>query len=501
MEMIPGVIGLNSLGPATAITITGDIVMRTSTGADPGIPGGEKERGRPSQTDDHDHDRRDPSAAQGGNDNWDDRNKTGSSGSRYSSTHHCIDSVLKQQPLGTGAISPSPTPPSSQTTRLPPPGTEQHYTSHCCHDPSHLIDSPFRSTTPHSSSTTHHRSRRRRSPLPSHDHQPPKPVILPYAARPLSRWDFAAFEPLLAHYLERHKRTNIADLDEESVRDRWKAFVAKWNAVELEKAWYEPEMFLRVVRMRAAAAEEARVRTAVDAPSDGIVMTPPPTGASYASGMGESVSVDGVMTGYTAGTVTESQKEEDDDDEEDEYAPPLPPSSTSQPSQPSSLTTTTTTAKPGPTIPSLQDLELRRTFESESRASSLAAHRLLRRADRAVAKSRLDDILPPRAEPGTRERQLEMKRLVTESNREFAAEREVGGDVEVEEKELLGEAGEDEYKRMLERMRNRKSEREVRREEESRAKGVEREERIREGRAREEEKLGVLREMARQRFG
>ncbi|KAB5518836.1 hypothetical protein GE09DRAFT_1230285 [Coniochaeta sp. 2T2.1] len=492
MEMILRVIGVDTLIPdiaiAITITITGDMTMRTAIGHR------------------HDRDRRDHSPAPRSIDDRDGRTKTSSSGSRYSSTHHCIDSVLKQQqPLGIGAISPSPTPPSSQTTRLPPPGTEQHYISHRCHDASH-IDSPIRSTTPHSSTTHHHRSRRRNPPRPSH-HSPPKPVALPYAARALSRWDFAAFEPLLAHYLERHKRMNIADLDEESMRDRWKAFVAKWNAGEMEKAWYEPEMFLRVVRMRARAAEEedsrVRVVTVGDARAgDAGVMTPPPTGASNASGMGESV-VDSVMTGFNAGTVAESQTEDDDDDEEeeDEYAPPLPPASTSQPPQPPS--STATTAIPGPTIPSLQDLELRRTVESEARASSLAAHRLLRRADCAVQKSRLDDVLPSRAEPGTRERQLEKKRLVTESNREFAAAREAGGDVEVGEKELLGggEAGEDEYKRMLERMRNRKSEREVRREEERRAKGVEREERIREARAREEEKLGVLREMARQRFG
>jgi hypothetical protein len=295
----------------------------------------------------------------------------------------------------------------------------------------------------------------------------------------------------------------MADLDEESVRERWKGFVAKWNAGELEKAWYEPGMFLRVVRLRAL--EEARVpaATSVSVPAssrrDGerSAITPPLTGAGFASEMMESVVTD--MTGYTGTRTGTGMGEADPEDDDDEYAPPLPPppggSAASIPHPPSGATY----SKPGPAIPTLSDLELRRTLETESREAHLSSIRVSRRADRAQQKERLDNLVP-RAEPGTRERQLEKRRMTTEAMREFASSREPGGEVEIPEGELLG-GGADDYRRMLENMRQRKTEREVRREEVQRARNAERDERVREARAREEERLEVLREMARQRFG
>lgn len=328
--------------------------------------------------------------------------------------------------------------------------------------------------------------------------------MLPYGARALSRWDFAAFEPLFAHYLEKHQRVRMADLDEASVRDGWKEFIARWNAGELEKSWYEPEMFLRVVRLRAL--EEARVRAAasVSVPAvnrkegDPIVATPPLTGASFASEMMESVVSD--MTGYTgASTAMDDEDAEDGDD----YAPPLPPAGPPPVGSSGSISrapSTTGNPKAGPTIPSLQDLDLRRNLEAEAREAQLSSLRLLRHADRAEQKARLDD-LAPRAEAGTRERQLEKRRLTTEAMRDFASARESGEVQDVADPELLGAGGADDYRRMLANLRQRRTEREVRREEVARARNAERDERIREARAREEERVGVLREMARQRFG
>jgi hypothetical protein len=323
----------------------------------------------------------------------------------------------------------------------------------------------------------------------------------------LSRWDFAAFEPLFAHYLEKHKHIRIADLDEDSVRDRWKGFVSKWNAGDLDRSWYEPEMFLRVVRLRTL--EEARVRAAVPttAPPSGrgdgepAVMTPPVTGATLASETMASVVTDGT---HATGTNTAMDQDLDnDDDDDDDYAPPLPPPAQG-PGQSSinDLAMSVTTAnsyKPGPAIPTLSDLELRRALESESQADHLSAIRLSRRADRAVQKERLDELVP-RPEAGTRERQLEKRRATTEVMREFASGREAG-EAEVPEAELLGGGADDDYRRMLEGMRRARTDREVRREEVQRARNVERDERIREARAREEERLGLLREMARARFG
>ncbi|KAJ9165623.1 hypothetical protein NKR19_g245 [Coniochaeta hoffmannii] len=294
----------------------------------------------------------------------------------------------------------------------------------------------------------------------------------------------------------------MADLDEESVRDRWKGFVSKWNAGELERSWYEPEMFLRVVRLRAL--EEARVRAAASSSNrrDGepAVMTPPPTGVSFASEV-----MDSVVSDTTSFAGTPAVVDGDAEDDEDEYAPLLPPAQQARATHPSTIIPPPASAsvlKPGPTIPTLSDLELRRTLSSESRSASLSSLRLSRGADLALQKERLDDLLP-RADPGTRERKLEKRRLATEAMREFASSRGEGGEAaEVPEAELLGGDGaDDDYRRMLEGMRRRRTEREVRREEVARARDAEREGRVREARAREEERVGVLREMARRRFG
>lgn len=462
----------------------------------------ERHRVRSSNASRQDDDRRDRSPASRAHDYWDDRDMISRSGSRYGGSHHCIDSALKQHPGDAGTMSPAPTPPNAHTVRFPPPETERHYSSHRCHHHSH-DQSPTGSAATYSNSG-HHRPRRRSSP-PRWKSSAPKPVVLPYGARALSRWDFAAFEPLFAHYLEKHKQVRMADMDEESVRERWKAFIAKWNAGELEKSWYEPEMFLRVVRLRAL--EEARVRAAasVSVPTsnrrDGEpgVVTPPLTGASFASEMMESVVSD--MTWYIG---LSTVMNDEDPEDEDEYAPPMPPPPPQQPSGESSdnisrAPTTTNNPRPGPTIPSLQDLELRRTLEAEAQEAHLTSLRLLRHADRAEQKARLDDLVP-RAEAGTRERQLEKRRLTTEAMRDFASTREPGGEMEIADPELLG-GGADDYRRMLANLQQRRTEREVRREEVVRARNAERDERVREARVREEERLEVLREMARQRFG
>lgn len=203
------------------------------------------------------------------------------------------------------------------------------------------------------------------------------------------------------------------------------------------------------------------------------------------------------MTRY-ADTSTVMDEADPEDEEDDEYAPPLPPPPVQKP--PGESSHGTAAQRPGPAVPTVSDLEVRRTLESEAREAELSSLRLSRRADRATQKERLDELLP-RPEPATRERQLEKRRLTTEAMREFASAREPGAEMEVAEGELLGGGADDEYRRMLESSRQRKTEREVRREEVARARNAERDERIRGARAREEERLAVLREMARQRFG
>jgi hypothetical protein len=435
--------------------------------------GSKKRSPSPVRTNDHSDDRRDVASQ---------------SGSRYyGNTHECIDSTLKRQHSGAVTLPPTPKPPTTHTARVPPPEAERHYTSHRCHHHSHNDhdrDTVSRSTTARSQ---HHQPR---PPSP-----PPAPVKLPFGARALSRWDFAVFEPLFAHYLELQNNVRLADLDEDAVRDRWKVFVSRWNGGELDSRWYEPEMFLRVVRLRAT--EEARVRAAAagNGRSDPGIMTPPMTGASFAGEMVGSVVTD--RTGITKGEETAMDDNAEEDDEDD-YAPPLPPPL--QLAEPPGRMTAPTT-KPGPAIPNLQDLELRRSLQVEAEEDRLASLRLARRADRDQQKERIEE-LAPRAEPGSRERKLEKRQVTTDVMRQFASAREAGDMEEVGDKELIGGGdGADDYRRMLANLQKKKTDREVRREEIVRAKNAERDERLREYRTREEGTVEMLREMARQRFG
>ena len=96
---------------------------------------------------------------------------------------------------------------------------------------------------------------------------------------------------------------------------------------------------------------------------------------------------------------------------------------------------------------------------------------------------------------------LEKKREKADSNRAFAsAKTESGGVDEVPETDLLGDddGGFRKQKREMERKKN---EREVRREEVLRARGAEREERMREYRVKEERTMSGLVALARARFG
>ena len=125
-----------------------------------------------------------------------------------------------------------------------------------------------------------------------------------------------------------------------------------------------------------------------------------------------------------------------------------------------------------------------------------------RRAQKTIEKQRLEE-LAPKAEAGTKERQLEKKKEVASANKAFAASKE-GGDIpEIADKDLLG-GDEDDlagFKKRKTEMERQKSERELRREEISRAKREEREQRQKEFRAREEKTMQGFIELARRRFG
>ena len=137
--------------------------------------------------------------------------------------------------------------------------------------------------------------------------------------------------------------------------------------------------------------------------------------------------------------------------------------------------------------------------EAEDARSALRDER---RAHRTREKQRLDELVP-KAEAGTRERQLEKKREVASSNKAFAMAKEGGDMPEVAESDLMGGDEDDvaTLKRRKKEMERQKSERELKREEISRAKREERERRQQEFKEREERTMQGFIELARRRFG
>lgn len=117
----------------------------------------------------------------------------------------------------------------------------------------------------------------------------------------------------------------------------------------------------------------------------------------------------------------------------------------------------------------------------------------------------MQDFVAPRAEPGTHERRLEKRWETAAANRAFAeSSRRGGSPVEAAPDEELMGSGENDLealKKAREREKRKKNEREIRREEILRARAAEREERVKKYRQKEEETVGWLKALAKQRFG
>jgi hypothetical protein len=125
--------------------------------------------------------------------------------------------------------------------------------------------------------------------------------------------------------------------------------------------------------------------------------------------------------------------------------------------------------------------------------------RFARKVDRKQQKDALDELVP-RADAGTRERQLEKKAAVNEKMKSFR-ERSPGA-VEVPESELMGGGdGINEFKQQKQEFERKKNERELRKEEILRSRAAEREERLSEYRAKEEGTMAMLKALAKQNFG
>ncbi|KAJ5648277.1 hypothetical protein N7490_004649 [Penicillium lividum] len=343
------------------------------------------------------------------------------------------------------------------------------------HSHRHRHRDDARSRSPHRAdrhrSDRHHRrhDRDREHHDQKSNETPTQPVTLPLQARQLSRRDLEAFQPMFAMYLDIQKGKFIEDMSEDEVKGRWKSFIHKWNRAELAEGWYDPATLQRA---RESMAER-----------------PPPLererrSPDYARG-GHNDTVDSKAP-LTA--------EEDDDDDDEEYGPKLPhPNSSRDPTH------------SGPTIPRLQDLELKRESAAEDaiaeREQSWQQHRSEIRSHKAAVRN-LEDEVAPRAEAGTRERQLEKRREAAAANREFANARGASPEAAPEE-DLMG-SGENDLaalKREKEKDHRKKNEREIRREEILRARLAERDERIQKYREKEQETMGWLHTLAKQRFG
>ena len=149
------------------------------------------------------------------------------------------------------------------------------------------------------------------------------------------------------------------------------------------------------------------------------------------------------------------------------------------------------------------DLESAREDALEARHDWRKEQRAERQSHRSQMRQ-IQDEVAPRAEPGTHERRMEKRAENAAANRSFAEARRGGSPTEgMPDDELMG-SGENELtaiRKDREREQRKKNDREIRREEIMRARAAEREERVQQYRQKEEETIGWLKTLAKQRFG
>ncbi|KAF2097478.1 hypothetical protein NA57DRAFT_58062 [Rhizodiscina lignyota] len=333
-------------------------------------------------------------------------------------------------------------------------------------------DSHSRSRSPHRSrhrsrSPGHYRSRSHdrhgRSHRRKHSPRPAEPVKLPLYAKPLSKHDFQDFKPLFALYLDVQKQLDIQDLPEREVKGRWKSFMGKWNRGELAEGWYDPITKRKAISSLSTAAEPS-------------ASPPPAKRQKRASPVAPSPRANEVSTA-----------QDQHDDSSDDFGPaPLPKDAHGY--------------KSGPSIPTQQDLALRDEASAEDAALRRADLRFDRKLDRKAQKERLDELVP-RSEGNTHERRVE-KRADARAVQSSYREAKDGGADDVGEGDLLGgEEGIEGYRATKKEAERKKNEREIRKEELWRARAAEREERLKEHRAKEDKTMEWLKGLARQRFG
>ncbi|KAM0720458.1 hypothetical protein Q7P37_004594 [Cladosporium fusiforme] len=356
-----------------------------------------------------------------------------------------------------------PSPPTNTNTYAPQ--TKTKYSTNIATMPSeyHSDRHAKRSRSPRDDrrdrDVRRHRSRSpRRHHHHSHHHshrriEDSKPVVLPFRQAPLHRRHLERYYNLFADYLDLQKGHDIADFTEDEVKGRWKSFMGKWNRGELAEGWYDPK-----TKERAdARAIEMGAEPQTSGKPEPREPLPAPTRRDDAP----------------------ADLDEDDDD----FGPTLPPGQ-----------------KSGPSVPGFQDLQHRQDLTEEEREARIADLRWDRKLDRKTQKERLEELVP-RADPGSRERQLEKKREATATNRSFADAKDSGA-AEVPDNEMMGGGdGVDEFKAKLKTRERAKNEREIRKEEQLRAREAEREEKLAEHRKKEDKTMEMLKSLAQQRYG
>ncbi|KAJ8061375.1 hypothetical protein OCU04_010431 [Sclerotinia nivalis] len=182
----------------------------------------------------------------------------------------------------------------------------------------------------------HSHSHRRRSPHDSH-HRSIRPTEvapepLPYNCRPITKHDYDSFKPMFASYLDIQKGMFLDELGDTEVKGRWKSFMGKWNRGELSEGWYDPST-LRKAQESAKEYEDEIARE-----SNPIQSNEP--SSSFTKRESEYDDL--------------SRVEGDENDSDDSIGPTLPGEMNKARRN-----------RPGPSIPNMEDLELKRGICTE----------------------------------------------------------------------------------------------------------------------------------------
>ncbi|KIW08230.1 uncharacterized protein PV09_01158 [Verruconis gallopava] len=309
-----------------------------------------------------------------------------------------------------------------------------------------------RSRSPYRPSQSH-RHKRRRTESPAS-----RPQVLPFHAPLLSKHDFREYKAIFSLYLDVQKELQLDTLDEREVKGRWKSFVGKWNRGELAEGWYDPSTKKKADH--SALTSDLQNHTPQENEEHDV------STRDYCS--------------------RAQGNQSDDESEDDEFGPSLPAETRSGKIS-------------GPAIPNMQELELAAELRAEEQSLARAELAYSRRVDRKLQKEQLEELVP-RADPGSRERQLEKKRLLNATIGGFKEAKE-GGEVEVGDSDLMGDDGLEGFKRRKAEMERKKTERELRKEEQLRARRAEREMRLMKAKEKEEKTMEYLKALAKERYG